>query len=39
MSKFDITMTYERSSDVPLGYVGSSPTSRYFDSPKATFEV
>eukprot|EP00904_Undaria_pinnatifida_P003174 jgi/Undpi1/12858/HiC_scaffold_7.g02525.m1 len=39
MSKFDITMTYERSSDVPLGYVGSSPTSRYFDSPKATFEA
>ncbi|CAN0414723.1 unnamed protein product, partial [Ectocarpus sp. 13 AM-2016] len=39
MSKFDLSMTYERNSDVPLGYVGSSSTSRYFKAPKASFKV
>ena len=39
MSKFDLTMTYERSSDVPLGYVGDWPSSRYFDAPKPSFKV
>ncbi|CAN0117222.1 unnamed protein product, partial [Ectocarpus fasciculatus] len=38
MSKFDLSMTYERNSDVPLGYVGSSSTSRYFKAPKASFK-
>eukprot|EP00752_Nemacystus_decipiens_P011501 g10213.t1 len=38
MSKFDLTMTYERSSDVPLGYVGDWPSSRYFDAPKPSFK-
>ncbi|CAM9415464.1 unnamed protein product, partial [Hapterophycus canaliculatus] len=38
MSQFDLRMTYERDSDVPLGYVGSSSTSRYFRAPKPTFQ-
>ncbi|CAN0427305.1 unnamed protein product, partial [Pylaiella littoralis] len=39
MSKFDLTMTYERSSDIPLGYVGSAPTSTYFKAPKTSFQA
>lgn len=39
MSHFDLTMTHARSSDVPLTYVGGTTTDRYFNSPKATFEV
>eukprot|EP00903_Cladosiphon_okamuranus_P021514 g19778.t1 len=38
MSKFDLTMTYERSSDIPLGYVGDWPTSMYFEAPKPSFK-
>ena len=39
MSHFDLTMTYERSSDVPLTYVGGATTARYFNSPLVAFEV
>ncbi|CAM9591945.1 unnamed protein product, partial [Scytosiphon promiscuus] len=38
MSQFDLKMTYERDSDVPLGYVGSSSTARYFKAPKIAFQ-
>ncbi|CAM9976405.1 unnamed protein product [Ascophyllum nodosum] len=39
MSRFDLTMTYQRSSDVPVGYVGSNPASYYFNAPKRPFQA
>lgn len=39
MSKFDLSMTYQLTSDVPLGYVSGSPASRYFESTKLSFAV